>query len=78
MKWSIKTIKIDDVYMTFNEYWDDPDIEQAGYTFPNHRVGKGTSKEQSVKAFEKYIEESYKPLLASVKENVRLACEVRK
>ena len=78
MQWSIKTFKIDDVYMTFNEYWDDPDIEVDGYTFPNHRVGKGKTKESSIADFERYIENDYKPLLASVKENVRLACEVRK
>ena len=61
MKWSIKTIKVDDVYMTYNEYWDDPDTEIDGYTFPNHRVGKGLTKEESVADFERYIKDVYEP-----------------
>ena len=73
MKWSIKTIKTQDEYMTFNEYWDDPELIEDGYKFPNHRVGVGKTKQESIDAFNRYYEEVYKPLLASVKENVRLA-----
>ena len=77
MKWLIKTIKVDDVYMTYNEYWDNPDVEEDGYEFPNHRVGQGKTKQESIDQFEKYIEENYKPLLSSVKENIRL-CTIKK
>jgi len=76
MKWLIKTIKMNDLFMTFNEYWDNPDIEEGGYEFPNQRVGVGKNKQESIDNFNKYYNEVYQPLLASVKENVRLAHEM--
>lgn len=73
-KFSIETVSDDETYYTYNSHWDDPSDKE----FPTHRVGKGRTKESSIADFERYIETSYKPLLASVKENVRLACEDRK
>ena len=72
-RFNIETVSDDETYYTFCPFWDDPDSDN----FPNHRVGKGLTKEASVADFERYIENVYEPLLASVKENVRLADETR-
>ena len=61
----IRTIKQGDTYFTYCSLWDDP--KNTEREFPNHRVGVGSTKQESLNEFMEH-ENKRQDLLARIKD----------
>ena len=65
----IETVKEENTYYTYCSLWDNPE-KPSEHGFPNHRVGVGKTKQESLDNFMKH-EKERQALLEIIKEKLK-------